>query len=71
MNADHINPIQWDQAVGIARQACARLFRDGGSPGDALSAFGLAVADTKTNDWNRAVDAIAQHLCARPMLKAA
>ena len=39
MNRDHINPMQWHQAVGFARQSCARIFRDGGKPQDALSAF--------------------------------
>lgn len=28
----HINPVQWHQAVGYARQACARFFRDGSTP---------------------------------------
>ncbi len=30
----HINSVQWEQALGYARQACARIFRDGGSPAD-------------------------------------
>ena len=28
----HLNSVQWEQALGYARQACARIFRDGGSP---------------------------------------
>lgn len=71
MSADHFNYIQWVQAIGIARQACARLFRDGGTPADALTAFGLTAGATLPNDWNRAVDAIAQHLCTRPLVQAA
>ena len=38
----HINAVQWEQAIGYARQACARIFRDGGSPATALGAFGLS-----------------------------
>ena len=42
MSFNHVNPLQWHQAVGIARQSCARFFRDGGAPADALLAFGLS-----------------------------
>jgi hypothetical protein len=64
----HINSVQWEQAIGYARQACARIFRDGGNPAAALGAFGLDVADA---DWSTAVDRIAQVLCAPQQRKAA
>lgn len=64
MRADHINPQQKSHAIGLARQACARVFRDGGSPADALEAFGLA-AHSQVSDWGRAVDLIADALCSR------
>ena len=38
----HVNSVQWEQAIGYARQACARIFRDGGTPATALGAFGLS-----------------------------
>ena len=41
MTRDHINPLQWHQSLGYARQVAARIFRDGGSPLDAMKAFGL------------------------------
>lgn len=66
----HINSMQWQQSIGYARQACARIFRDGGSPADALAAFGLRPADAAA-DWSVAVDRIAQLLCAPPQRKAA
>jgi hypothetical protein len=66
----HINPVQWQQAMGYARQACARIFRDGGSPGDAVRAFGLAMAEP-TTDWGTAVDRIAHALCTPALRKAA
>ena len=66
----HINPLQWSQAAGYARQACARIFRDGGSPADALSAFGIGMPSAEA-DWSVAVDRIAQALCASPQRKAA
>jgi len=65
----HHNPVQWSQAMGYARQACARIFRDGGTPADALAAFGLPPTEALA-DWNIAVERIAQVLCA-PRLSAA
>lgn len=67
----HVNPLQWHQAVGVARQSCARFFRDGGMPADAMRAFGLLPADASGADWSKAVEAIAGVLCAAPERKAA
>ncbi len=77
MTQDRINPHQKAHAVGLARQACARVFRDGGSPDDALDAFGLGgglaggfaggfAGQGPTGDWSKAVDMIATALCAQP-----
>ncbi len=68
MSPHHINPVQYSQAIGYARSACARIFRDGGSPDDALNAFRV---ETGTRDWAVAVERIAQSLCASPLRKAA
>ncbi|MEZ5817851.1 MAG: hypothetical protein R3D44_12290 [Hyphomicrobiaceae bacterium] len=57
----HVNPILWQQSLGLARQISARVFRDGGRPVDALVAVGLAPpADGMT--WDKVVDAIAAEL---------
>lgn len=64
----HINPVHWQQSLGVARQASARIFRDGGTPEDALRAFGLKAGQA---DWSKAVEAIAEALCTRPMRLAA
>lgn len=64
-----VNPAHWHQSVGYARQACARVFRDGGSPADAVAAFGVEAEGTL--DWGRAVEVIADALCARPARHAA
>jgi hypothetical protein len=66
----HINPVQWQQSVGYARQVCARFFRDGGKPADALAQFGMANSEP-TVDWSVAVERIAQVLCAPALRKAA
>ena len=55
MNPRHVNPIQWYQAVGYARQSCARVFRDGGTPLDAICAFGICENERASNDWGKAV----------------
>jgi hypothetical protein len=65
----HINSVQWEQAIGYARAACARIFRDGGSPAGALQAFGLQVDPGP--DWSTAVDRIAVSLCTPQQRKAA
>lgn len=69
MSPHHVNSVQWQQAIGYARQACARIFRDGGSPMEACRAFGLA--PESVGDWSVAVDRIALSLCAPTMRKAA
>ena len=80
MSREHINPMQWHQAMGVARQVSARIFRDGGSAEEALAAFGITTKSDQaqahqTDDWSRAVEVIAEALCAqghgRPALKRA
>ena len=71
MSPQHVNPLQWHQAVGIARQSCPRFFRDGGAPADALKAFGVPANAHLSADWGKAVDAIAEILCAAPVRRAA
>ena len=70
MTPNQINPEQWQHAVDVARQTCARVFRDGGAPADAMEAFGVALPDG-ASDWKQAVEVIAQALCAQPMKLAA
>jgi hypothetical protein len=69
MHRHHIGSIQWEQAIGRARAACARIFRDGGSPCSALAAFGLSIPDGA--DWSTAIDRIALALCTPQQRKAA
>ncbi len=71
MTPDHINSVQWNQSLGYARQVCARMFRDGGTPVDAVQAFGLMLPDHGCEDWSKAVDAIAQSLCTQQTREAA
>ncbi len=67
MTPTHINPVQWQQALGYARQSCAHVFRDGGTPEDALRAFGLSMLkDQSDSDWSGVVEHIADAICAHP-----
>lgn len=65
----HLNPIQWHQALAVSRQTCAAVFADGGKPAEALALFGVAANDDV--DWEKAVDVIAEKICAHPLPKAA
>lgn len=70
-NPDYVGPAQWQQAVGYSRQACARVFRDGGTPADALSAFGLTADTDHAGNWDKTVDAIASLICQQQLRRAA
>lgn len=67
----HVNPMQWHQALNVSRQTCARVFRDGGTPAEALAAFGLHLETGEKLSWEKAVDLIAAEICAHPMARAA
>ena len=72
MTPQHIPSPQWTNATAIARQACARIFRAGGTPSAAVTAFGLSGAPAAdAGDWSRTVDEIAQSLCSRTDRQAA
>ncbi len=65
MRPRHVNPVQWGQAMGYARHSCARIFREGGSPADALRRFGLARREADQANWAHAVQRIAAALCGK------
>jgi len=74
MNTPHnVNPVEWQQNIGYARLACARIFRDGGKPADALEAFGIATRDAAVTaaDWGQVVERIALSLSAGRLRRAA
>jgi hypothetical protein len=67
----HVNALQWHHAQSIARQSCARVFRDGGQPADALQTFNLPLTGTHKLGWGRAVELITESLCQLPVKQAA
>ncbi|MEZ5926368.1 MAG: hypothetical protein R3D57_18515 [Hyphomicrobiaceae bacterium] len=58
----NINPVQWSQAVGLARQAAARVYREGGGPREAALSFGVKVAKTQDLSWDRAIEMMAERV---------
>lgn len=62
MTMHTLKSAEWDHATGVARQICARVFRDGGAPADALDTFGLAHDEVQGN-WRDAIELIAHALC--------
>jgi hypothetical protein len=58
----HVHPLRWRQAIEVARETCARYFRDSRSPADAVRAHGLSPSDT--DGWAHAVNLIAELHCA-------
>jgi hypothetical protein len=63
------DPSEWHQAVGVARNVCARIFRDGGNPADAVRTFGLEPGTV--TDWAAAVERVAQAMCQQQVKRAA
>ncbi|MEO0730388.1 MAG: hypothetical protein AAFR23_01425 [Pseudomonadota bacterium] len=60
MAPKHMAPAQWTTAQGVARAVCAKVFREGGSPVDALRLNGVSVeADPAEMSWSQAVDLLA------------
>ena len=58
----HVRPQQWRQAIDVARETCARFFRDGRSPADAMRAHGFIPSGAV--GWAQAVNLLAELHCA-------
>jgi hypothetical protein len=59
----YMNPVQWNQALGLARRACADIFEKGGKPQDALTAFKLTQPVCDHAHWGHAITLIAFKIC--------
>jgi hypothetical protein len=60
----NINPVQWSQAVGLARQAAARVYRNGGSAREAAESMGVRIDTDVEVTWDRAVLMMAERVCS-------
>lgn len=62
----NLNPVQWNQALGMARKLCADIFQEGGGPQDAVRVFGKASAADAATHWGHAINLIAFAVCTPP-----
>ncbi|MCF6199031.1 MAG: hypothetical protein L3J67_06460 [Hyphomicrobiaceae bacterium] len=60
---NQINPAQWTEAVGRAHNYCEAIDRRGGSPKDAVRAYGLFKLENDPSDWDKAELIIALAMC--------
>lgn len=67
---DYVNPVEWELALSMARSICADMFRKGGTPLDALRAYGIERSFSHPN-WQNAIDIIALANCHRAVAQAA
>ena len=59
----HVNPVQWNQALGLARRSCSHVFQQGGGPADAIQLHGLSGHGLEPVHWGKAITLIALNLC--------
>ena len=62
----NLNPVQWNQALGMARKLCADIFQEGGGPQDAVRVFGKVSAADEASHWGHAINLIAFTVCMPP-----
>lgn len=62
----NLNPVQWNQALGMARKLCADIFQEGGCPQDAVHAFGNTRIGQDGSHWGQAINLIAFAICSQP-----
>ena len=62
LEPQRVHPLRWRQSVDVSREVCARFFRDGRSPADAVRSCGLALSEAAT--WAQAVNVLAELHCA-------
>ncbi len=64
MNIENqINPSAWTEAIDRAHNYCTAIDRRGGTPTDAVRAYGLFKLDSDPSDWDKAEQIIALAMC--------
>lgn len=67
----HINPVEWENALSMARSICAGLFKKGSTAQEALRLYGVPQTAGTTGNWQTAIEAIAYMHCQHRMKNAA
>ena len=60
----NVNPVQWEQAIGMAEEFCTAVAAKGGTPLDATGAYGLQDCRLSDEDWAKAAQLIALTMCS-------
>lgn len=71
---DHINPVEWELALSMARAICASLFKQGLTAEEALKLYGTAYhgqGHGELENWQTAIEAIAYAHCHQVTARAA
>ena len=63
MTQNQIYSAQWTEAVGRAHSYCEAIDRRGGSPKDAVRAYGLFKLENDLSSWDKAELIIALAMC--------
>ena len=63
-NIYHVNPVQWNQAVGLAQTMCHNIGKRGGNPADAVQSYALNKDIEPPTEWDKAEQIIALSICA-------
>ncbi|GJM03276.1 MAG: hypothetical protein DHS20C08_17770 [Rhodomicrobium sp.] len=67
----HINPVEWELALSMARSVCAGLFKKGSSAEDAFRLYGGRSEAGSFANWQSAIEAIAYAHCQQSGKRAA
>jgi len=59
----NINHVEWELALSLGRSICADFFKKGGTPADALTAYGTAPRRGELANWKVAIETIAVAHC--------
>ena len=60
----NVNPMQWEQAIGLAQDFCSAVASKGGCQEDAAGAYGLQDCRLADGDWDKAAQLIALTMCS-------
>jgi hypothetical protein len=64
MKPENVTPTQWQAALSIASSVCDPIRKGGGTPDDALRAFGLHASGLGPDEWHKVHNWIATAACS-------
>ncbi len=58
-----LNPVKWDDAIGLANRYCKTIVNKGGAPIEAVRGYGVTDESIAPTDWDNAAQIIALAMC--------